>query len=104
VVCERSRGTQLQVTLTYAQDLTVRVADNGVGIRSSIGEHGKEGHFGLRGMRERANRIDAKLTIASTSSGTEVKLVVPGKAIYRKAGWLASGKRRREPQHRPPPG
>jgi len=46
---------------------------------------GKEGHFGLQGMRERAARIGAKLTIASTpGGGTEVSLVVPGRAIFRK--------------------
>jgi hypothetical protein len=33
----------------------------------------------------RANRIAGKLTVTSSpASGTEVKLVVPGKIIYRK--------------------
>jgi signal transduction histidine kinase len=45
---------------------------------------GKEGHFGLKGMRERASRIMAKLTVeGSPNSGTEIKLVVPGSIIYR---------------------
>jgi nitrate/nitrite-specific signal transduction histidine kinase len=36
-------------------------------------------------MRERAARIAGKLTVTgSTASGTEIKLVVPGKIIYRK--------------------
>jgi signal transduction histidine kinase len=55
----------------------------------AIGSHaivneGKEAHFGLQGMRERAGRIMAKLTVeTSTVSGTEIKLIVPGSIIYR---------------------
>jgi signal transduction histidine kinase len=75
----------LQVTLTYAEELGVRVSDNGVGIDPSVADRGKQGHFGLQGMRERAARIAGKLTVTSApSSGTEVKLVVPGQIIYRK--------------------
>jgi nitrate/nitrite-specific signal transduction histidine kinase len=75
----------LDVGLTYAHDLIVRVADNGVGIDPSISDAGKEGHFGLRGMRERAARIEAKLTLVSAAnSGTQIVLTVPGRAIFRK--------------------
>jgi hypothetical protein len=36
-------------------------------------------------MRERADRIMAKLSVeTSASNGTEIKLVVPGSIIYRK--------------------
>jgi signal transduction histidine kinase len=83
--CVHSHGSQLQVELAYAQDLALRVRDNGIGIDMAIADRGKEGHFGLQGMRERADRIVGKLTIASSaSSGTEVKLVVPGSIIYRR--------------------
>jgi signal transduction histidine kinase/streptogramin lyase len=82
--CVHSQANKLQVTLTYSEDLGVRVSDNGVGIDPSVADRGKDGHFGLRGMRERAARIAGKLTVTgSPSSGTEVKLVVPGKIIYR---------------------
>jgi len=64
----------------------VRVKDNGVGIDPTIVDHGKDGHFGLPGMRERAARIGAKLTfISSASSGTDVNLIVPGKIIFPKS-------------------
>jgi len=80
-----SKGSKLQVTLTYADELSVDVADNGVGLDQLVAERGKEGHFGLQGMRERAARIAGKLTVISSSeSGTHVKLVVPGKIIYRR--------------------
>jgi len=83
--CAHSKGTRLEVALNYSQDLSVRVRDNGVGIAPAVTEKGKEGHFGLQGMRERAARIGAKLTVVSSpNSGTEVTLVVPGRIIFRK--------------------
>ena len=81
--CAHSQAAQLQVELTYAEDLILRVQDNGVGIAPAVVDEGKEGHFGLQGMRERARRIMAKLTVeTSAASGTEIKLVVPGSIIY----------------------
>jgi len=60
------------------------VSDNGLGIDSAIADRGRDGHFGLQGMRERAARIGGKLTLVSSSkSGTEIKLVVPGGIIFR---------------------
>jgi signal transduction histidine kinase len=61
------------------------VSDNGTGIDPAIADTGREGHFGLQGMRERAARIGGKLTIVSSAnSGTDIKLIVPGTAIFRK--------------------
>jgi signal transduction histidine kinase/ligand-binding sensor domain-containing protein len=84
--CEHASASELEVSLDYAQDLTLRVNDNGVGIDPAVIEGGKEGHFGLRGMRERAERIGSKLTLnSSPHSGTEMTLVVPGNNIFQKA-------------------
>jgi signal transduction histidine kinase/ligand-binding sensor domain-containing protein len=81
--CKHSQGTHVEVRLTYSHDLTLRVADNGVGIERSTAERGKPGHFGLLSMRERAERIGAKLAIVSAAnSGTEIVLVVDGGAIF----------------------
>jgi signal transduction histidine kinase len=83
--CVHSSASQLDVELTYGQDLALRVADNGVGIDSAVADRGKIGHFGLQGMRERAVRIGGKLTLMSSSTlGTELKLVVPGGIIFQK--------------------
>jgi signal transduction histidine kinase len=81
--CLHSRGTRLVVELSYARDLAVRVRDNGVGIDQSIVAQGKEGHFGVRGMEERAERIGARLRFNSTNSGTEVELNIPGSVAFR---------------------
>ena len=83
--CTHSRGSRLDVALHYAQDLTLRVADDGVGIDPTVAGSGKDGHFGLQGMRERAARIGATLKVASSAdTGTEIVVVVPGRAIFRK--------------------
>jgi signal transduction histidine kinase len=49
-----------------------------------VADSGKDGHFGLQGMRERAARIGGTITLLSSlASGTEIKLVVPGRIIFR---------------------
>src|ERR1700723_4083322 len=83
--CMHSGASQLDVELRYAQDLVLRVSDNGAGVDPVIADRGKDGHFGLQGMRERAARIEGKLTLrSSTGAGTEIKLVVPGDIVFRK--------------------
>jgi signal transduction histidine kinase/ligand-binding sensor domain-containing protein len=82
--CVHSRATQLRVELTYAQDLSLRICDNGVGIDPDIVHRGRQGHFGLQSMRERAARIMGKFSIEnSAESGTVITLTVPGGIIYR---------------------
>jgi len=61
------------------------VSDNGIGIDPGIADNGKDGHFGLQGMRELAGRISGNLTLRSSStSGTEIALVVSGNIIFQK--------------------
>jgi signal transduction histidine kinase len=82
--CTHSRGSRLEVELKCGHDLALHVKDDGVGIDPTIGDHGKEGHFGLQGMRERVARIGGKLTVASSPSfGTEITVVVPGGIVFR---------------------
>ena len=81
--CLHSGATQLEIELRYSRDLTLRVNDNGTGFDPEIADKGKERHFGLQGMRERATRISSKLALATSTSGTEVKLIVPGAIIFR---------------------
>jgi len=82
--CVHSRATQLRVELSYAQDLSLRIYDNGVGIDPDIVNRGKQGHFGLQGMRERAERIRGKFLVESSAgSGTVITLTVSGEIIYR---------------------
>jgi signal transduction histidine kinase/ligand-binding sensor domain-containing protein len=81
--CAHSGGSHLEVRLESARDLTLNISDNGVGIDPEIVRTGKEGHFGLPGMRERAERIRSKFALVSSpDSGTVVTLVVPGRVIF----------------------
>lgn len=79
-----SRGSRLQIELKYTHDLTLRVSDNGIGMDPSMTSAGREGHFGLQGMRERGRRIGGNLTIVSSAAtGTEITIVVPGRVAFR---------------------
>jgi signal transduction histidine kinase len=81
-----SQATRLETELRYAQDLVIRVSDNGIGIDPTVLDQGKDGHFGLPGMRERSARIGGKLTlVSSVTHGTEITLVVPGSIVFRKS-------------------
>lgn len=82
--CNHSGANRLEVTLEYLHDLTLRISDNGIGIGATVLEHGREGHFGLGGMKERADQIGGKFTLVSApGTGTLITLVVPGRIAYR---------------------
>jgi signal transduction histidine kinase/ligand-binding sensor domain-containing protein len=84
--CTHSRGTRLDVALSYGRDLTLRVADDGIGMESTVAERGKDGHYGLPGMRERAARIGATFSVTSApGAGTAIVVSVPGRVIFRKS-------------------
>jgi len=74
-----SNAKRIEIELRYgSRELTVLVRDNGCGMDSLILKSGREGHWGLSGMRERAERIGARLKVwSSASAGTEVELSVP---------------------------
>jgi signal transduction histidine kinase len=61
-----------------ASGLTLRVRDDGRGLRHRDGRHGREEGFGLRSMRERAAFLDARLTLREgRTGGAELELVMP---------------------------
>jgi len=87
---------QIEVEIRYDErQLRVRVRDDGKGIDPEVlREEGREGHFGLRGMRERAKLAGGKLAVWSgLDAGTEVELTIPGLRAYRRPStarsWLA---------------
>jgi signal transduction histidine kinase len=82
--CMHSGGSRVEAVLSYGHDLILTVSDDGKGIDPEIVAKGRQGHFGLKGMQERAARIQAKLSVAtSAESGTRVALLVPGHLIFR---------------------
>ena len=76
---------RIEVELHYNdRGLRLRVRDDGKGIDPKVlKEGGREGHFGMRGMRERAKLIGGKLTVWSgLDDGTEVELAIPASHAY----------------------
>jgi signal transduction histidine kinase len=61
--------------------LTVR--DDGTGIDDEAISQQPAGHFGLHGMRERAEIVGGRLEVWSKrDTGTEVELSIPGAVAY----------------------
>ena len=68
------------------------------GNQTLLDRGGREGHWGLAGMRERAARIGARLDIVSgPGTGTRVEVHVPATVAYRPrtAWWRRRMGRRR---------
>ncbi len=90
---QHAKAGQIEVEICYDDEqFRLRVRDDGKGIDPAIlSEHGREGHFGLPGMRERAMIMGAKLTVWSeVNAGTEVELRLPASLAYatgRKSSW-----------------
>jgi signal transduction histidine kinase len=72
----------VRVRLCYDVDrVTLAVSDDGVGFDPATTDAEARGHFGLRGMRERAARIGATLAVRSApDTGTTVEVVAPAPA------------------------
>jgi signal transduction histidine kinase/ligand-binding sensor domain-containing protein len=78
-----SGATDLRVELNYGGKFRLEVRDNGRGIERAVLLHGRPGHYGLAGMRERAAGAGGKLHVSSSPNGTTVVLTIAGRAIYR---------------------
>jgi signal transduction histidine kinase len=82
-----AQAKRIEIEVAYSRhEIRLRLRDDGSGIDKDILEaEGKRGHWGIRGMRERAQKIGAQLTIWSRpGAGTEVELRVPASVAYRK--------------------
>ena len=81
-----SGGLHVETEITYdARQFRLRIRDDGCGIDPAILEKGgRDDHWGLKGMRERARRIGAHLEFWSRpGTGTEVELRVPAASAYQ---------------------
>jgi signal transduction histidine kinase len=74
-----SQAEVIEVGIRYsARKLLMTVRDNGTGISRELLNAGRNSHFGLTGMRERAANIGARLRIRTRpKAGTEVILSIP---------------------------
>ena len=80
-----SGGSRVALEVEYGvAELCMRIRDNGRGISPEFLENGREGHWGLAGMRERAERIGGTLRISSNpGTGTQVELTVPHRIAFQ---------------------
>jgi signal transduction histidine kinase len=71
------KASRVHCLLAYAKEgITLEVEDNGSGFDTSLAP--PVGHFGLTGMRERANKIHAQFSLTSTpGQGTKVHVYMP---------------------------
>ena len=105
-----AQAKKIEMELAYsAKRLTVSVRDDGRGIDPSVLQTGRDGHWGLSGMRERADRIGARFHVmSSTTAGTEVQLTVPAHIAFKdvaaaKPSWFSKRfrlRRRTEERHK----
>ena len=72
---QHAQATHIQADLVYSEDaILLRVSDDGAGFDVAAGS-AKVGHYGVRGMRERAAAMGATMTVRSVSGeGTWVEL------------------------------
>ena len=90
-----AQAGRVEVEVRYDSDeFRLRVRDDGKGIDQAVlAAQGIEGHYGLRGMPERAALIGGRLAVWSEAgSGTEVELRLPATTVYatsRRRSWLS---------------
>jgi signal transduction histidine kinase len=83
-----ARASRIEIVLDYGvRSFRLVVKDDGCGIDPSLLRHGRTGHWGLAGMRERAAAIRSALKIRTRSpGGTVVALTVPAAVAYTRNG------------------
>lgn len=76
-------ASAIEVELSYGtRCFLLHVRDDGVGIADENAGHG---HWGLQGMRERAQRLGAELQLWTRPGlGTEIALAVPARRLYHR--------------------
>jgi len=80
-----SRARKVELELVYSDRvLHMRVRDDGCGIDPEVLRVGRDGHWGLAGMRERASKIGAEIEISTEAQGgTNVQLSVPAGVAFQ---------------------
>jgi hypothetical protein len=90
-----AHAERVEVEIRYDdKEFRLHVRDDGKGVDPVVlASQGIEGHYGLRGMPERAALMGGKLAVWSeVGVGTEVELRLPAHAVYatsRTGSWLS---------------
>ena len=104
-----AQAKRIEIELKYSFGrFRMLVRDDGRGIDPQILKSGRDGHWGLSGMRERAERIGARVHVfSSAAAGTEIELSIPSHVAFqgRSGGalkWFARRARREAASQEPP--
>ena len=83
-----AKAHRIETEIRYDDDmLRLRIRDDGKGMDLKVLQGDSNGHWGLRGVRERAERIGAKLDLWSEAgAGTEFQFTVPARIAYDGSG------------------
>ena len=83
-----ANARRIETEIRYDDDmLRLRIRDDGKGMDLKVLQGDSSGHWGLRGVRERVERIGANLDVWSeTGAGTEFQLTVPARIAYDGSG------------------
>jgi signal transduction histidine kinase/ligand-binding sensor domain-containing protein len=78
-VLKHAGATEIKISLSMDSDkVSLRISDNGQGFHYDNVFSSAAGHFGLIGMRERAEQLDGELRLTSRpGEGTEIEVMVP---------------------------
>jgi signal transduction histidine kinase len=75
---KHAAATNINIKLRYEPDSLLSVQDDGSGFDTGKTIPLEVGHYGLTGMRERAERIGGRLTLTSQlGEGTQLLVEVP---------------------------
>jgi signal transduction histidine kinase len=85
-----SQASRVVVELDYQRrQFLFRCSDNGRGFNTSVLQtDGTSGHWGLRGMAERAEKIGGKFSVNSTGEGTELHVYVSARRAYMRSNGM----------------
>ncbi len=102
-----SQAHRIETEVAYSSNLfRLRIRDDGKGIDPEVLNRAERiGHWGLAGMRERAQRLGGELEVWSEpGAGTEVELRIPAPIVYESSSvrnnfWLFWKKPKKDHEH-----
>ncbi|HSI15223.1 MAG TPA: sensor histidine kinase [Chthoniobacter sp.] len=76
---KHARASEVQIDLDYRPEaLQMRVRDDGCGFDADCASASERGHFGLLGMKERAEKIRGRFLVSTArAAGTVIEVTVP---------------------------
>src|SRR5262249_27232134 len=88
---KHSGATRADISLEFGpQTVTLQISDNGSGFAAENSAGPREGHFGLLGISERAQRLGGRSSITTEpGSGTTIRVEIPTE-LSAEVQWAAA--------------